>query len=111
MFFLSHNSGSRYARRSIKGSEDADDGLVSTTILNQKIFHWLGAQGQAKFVKIQKHALFVTSPRENPKHKSNYFFSKQTRRLSECSDGLNNSQAIAAADIWPKRCRPLQWPA
>jgi len=27
-------------------------------------------------VKIQKHALFVTSPRENAKPKSNIFFSR-----------------------------------
>jgi len=29
MFFLTHNSCSRHARRSIKGSKDADDRLVS----------------------------------------------------------------------------------
>jgi len=34
---LSHNSGSRHARRSIKGSKDADDHLVSKNILSQKI--------------------------------------------------------------------------
>jgi len=38
MGFLSHNSDSRYARRSIKSSKDADDRLVSTKILSQK---WL----------------------------------------------------------------------
>jgi len=34
--FFSHNSGSRYARRTIKGFKDADDHLVSKKILNQK---------------------------------------------------------------------------
>jgi len=36
MWFLSHNSRSRYVRRSIKGSKDVDDCLVSKTILSQK---------------------------------------------------------------------------
>jgi len=33
---LSHNFGSRHARRSIKGSENADDSPVFTKSLNQK---------------------------------------------------------------------------
>jgi len=32
---MSHNFRSRYARKSFKGSKDADFGLVSKTILNQ----------------------------------------------------------------------------
>jgi len=32
MFFLGQNSGSRHARRSIKGSIDADDRLVSKKV-------------------------------------------------------------------------------
>jgi len=35
MGFVGHNSGSGHARRSIKGSEDADDHLVSKTSLSQ----------------------------------------------------------------------------
>ena len=38
MVVLSHNSGSSYPRRSIKGSEDADDSLVSKKIEPKK---WL----------------------------------------------------------------------
>jgi len=34
--FLAHNFGSRHARRSTKGSIDADDYLVSKTILRHK---------------------------------------------------------------------------
>jgi len=54
MGFLSHNSGSRYARRSFKGSKDSDDRLVSKTFLSQKMTHWIGAQGQVKLVKNSK---------------------------------------------------------
>jgi len=36
MVFLGHNFGSRHTRRSIKGSIDADDRLVSKTSLNHK---------------------------------------------------------------------------
>jgi len=54
MGFLSHNSGSRHARRSIKGSKDGDSHLVSNTILSQKIAHWIGVQGQSYLVKNSK---------------------------------------------------------
>jgi len=33
--FIVHNFGYRYARKSFKGSKDADVGLVSTKILSQ----------------------------------------------------------------------------
>ena len=36
MFFLGHNFGSRHARRSSKGSIDAEDHLVSKKSLSQK---------------------------------------------------------------------------
>jgi len=36
MGFLSDNSGSRHARRSIKSFKDADDHLVSKKILSEK---------------------------------------------------------------------------
>jgi len=36
--FFSHNSGSRHARRSIKGSKDGDDHLFSKQVLIKK---WL----------------------------------------------------------------------
>jgi len=31
--------------------------------------HWVGAQGQVNSSKLQKHALIVTSPSENPNRK------------------------------------------
>jgi len=43
---LSHNFGSRYARKTIKGSKDSDDNLGSKNNLIQKMACWVGAQGQ-----------------------------------------------------------------
>ena len=61
--------------------------------------HWISAQGQLKWVKIQKPAFFVTSPRENPPPKSNNFFLIETRILAESVDGLNSSVAIVAGEL------------
>jgi len=43
MFFLGYNSRSRHDRRSIKGSKDADDHLVSKKSSSQKMAYWIGA--------------------------------------------------------------------
>jgi len=61
--FFGHNSGSRHVKRSIKGSKDADDRLVSTKSLSHKMAHCIGAQGQSKLVKISKTPPLVTSPK------------------------------------------------
>jgi len=45
MFFLGHNFGSRHARRSIKGSNDAGDHLVFIKSFSQNLAHWIGIQG------------------------------------------------------------------
>jgi len=66
-------SGYRYARRSIKGSKGVDDRLVSKKILSQKWLIGLAPKARYSWSKIQKHVLFVTSPREKPKPKSNIF--------------------------------------
>jgi len=55
--FLSHNFGSRYAGKSVKGSKDADFSLVFKKSLSQKIAQCFGAQGH---VNSAKNAL--TSP-------------------------------------------------
>jgi len=70
MGFLSYNSGSRHARRSIKGSKDAEDHLVSTKTEPNIWLIGLASKARQNWSKSQKHALFVTSPRENPKCKS-----------------------------------------
>jgi len=73
---MSHNFCSRYTRKSIKGSLDADFDLVFNQTWVQKMAHWDGAQGQAKMAKItQKHPYLWWSPQKssNPKQK-NFFF-------------------------------------
>jgi len=44
--FLGHNFGYRYARKSFKGSKDADFGLVSENILSHNNGPMGWAQGQ-----------------------------------------------------------------
>jgi len=44
--FLSHNFGYIYARKPVKGSIDADFGLVFNKTLSQKMGQWLGAKDQ-----------------------------------------------------------------
>jgi len=74
--------------------------------------HWIGAQGRVKVAKkTQKHPHLLSSPPENPKLKAKIFFPISTRRLAESVDVLNCSLALAADDLWPKKCEPLQWPA
>ena len=69
--FLSHNFGHRYAiaSKSIKGSKDADFGLVF-----KKMGQWVAAQGQVNSAKLRKHSLIVTSPPENTKSKAKKIF-------------------------------------
>jgi len=54
MGFLGHDFGSKHAKRSIKGSIDAADRLVSTKSLSQKMAHWIGAEGPSKLFKNSK---------------------------------------------------------
>jgi len=76
MGFLGHNSGSRYARRQIKGFEDANDRLVSNKILSQKMAHCIGAQGLVKLVKNTKTCPLRDVTKRKPHTKSNFFFNR-----------------------------------
>jgi len=60
--------------------------------------HWIGAQSRLKWFKIQKHAFFVTSPRETPTQ-IKYFLKIETDRLVESVDGLNSSVAMVAGKL------------
>jgi len=102
---LGHDSGSSHARRSIKGSKDADDDLVSKKSLNQKInlikeVHWIGAQGQSKWVKNSKTCFLCDVTKRKPHTQTNNFLI-ETRRLAESVNGLNSSLAIAIVELWP----------
>jgi len=68
LFFFGHNFGYRYARKSFKGSKDADFGLVSEKILSHSNgpMGWGPGPGKGS----QKHPHLWCSP---PKTK-NFFF-------------------------------------
>jgi len=61
--------------------------------------HWVGAQDQINLPKIQKHALIVTSPSENPKLKRRKKIDLQFKTCSICR-GLNSFLAQSAGDLW-----------
>jgi len=92
--FFCDNSGSKYAR-SIKGSKDANDRRVFKKGLSQNnsSLDWRSGPD-----KVSKHALSVTSPRENSTPKSNNFLI-ETRRLIESVDSLNSSLAQSAIEL------------
>jgi len=72
---------------------------------------WIGAQSQVNSAKNGKTPPLVTSPTDNHKAKTEFFFSIGTKRLPESVEGLNSSLALAAGEFWPKKYRPLSWPA
>jgi len=78
---LSHNSGSRHARRSIKGSKDLDNHLVSKKNLRQKMAHWIGSQGQAKLVKNSKTCPLCDVTKRKPQTQIKYFFKSKLEDL------------------------------
>jgi len=61
--------------------------------------------------KKQKHPHLWQSPQIIPSRKRKNFFSISTRRLAESVEGLNSPLALAAVDLWPKKCGPMYWPA
>jgi len=104
---MSHNIRSRYARKSIKGSIDADFDLVFNKTLSPKMAHWNGAQGQEKMAKLtQKHLYLWRSPQKssNPKRKKFLFICNS--RLAESVEGLNSSLAQSPGEL--KDCKALQ---
>ena len=71
---MSHNFRSRYARKSIKGSIDADFDVVFNKTLSPKMAHWDGAEGQAKMAKTQKHPSCDVRPRKAQTWNEKKFF-------------------------------------
>jgi len=73
---MSHNFRSRYARKSFKGSKNADFGLVSKKVLSQNNGPMGFGPGPGKGgQKKQKHPHLQRSPQRTPnrKRKSNFF--------------------------------------
>jgi len=85
-----HNFGYRYARKSFKGSKDADFGLVSTKIFshNNGPIGWGPGPGKCR----QKH------PHYSPL-KTKIFFSILTTRLAEFTEVLNSSLAQSLGEL------------
>jgi len=67
-----HNFGYRYARKSFKGSKDADFGLVSENILNHNNGPIGWGPGPDK--RSQKHSHFWRSPRKPPTENEKFVF-------------------------------------
>jgi len=100
MGFLSHNFGSRHARRSRKSSIDAEDRLVSKTSLNQNFGPWDWRPGRVKFgQKTENTPTLRASPRRTPYPNQKTFFLIEPRRLSASVEGLNTSVAEAAGEL------------
>ena len=95
---MSHNFGSRYARKSVKGSKDLDDGgLVSKATWAKKMARWVGAQGQVILAKKVKTCdRYDVSPRKRKKKK---VFLVWTSRLAESVEGLDSFLAQSAGDV------------
>jgi len=98
--FFSHNFGSRYARKSNKGSKDSDDSLDSQTILIQKIGSLGWRPGPEEIRRKGKNAPtcdVLHKCHQTAKEKK--IFSISTR-LVESVEGLNSCRAHSAGELW-----------
>jgi len=102
-----HNLGYRYARKPSKGSKYADFDLVSKKILSQNdgLMGWdpgpdEGGQKNAKTPPL------LEVPPENAKPKTKNVFFSILIRLAESVDGLDNSLAQSASELWS--CKNLK---
>ena len=86
---MSHNFRSRYARRSFKGSKDADFGLVSKTILSQNNGPMGCGPGPGKGGQKKSKDTPTCSGSPSEPQNENRFFSILSRRLAESEDGLD----------------------
>jgi len=57
--------------------------------------------------KKPKHPHFASLSQAKPSPKSNKFFLIEPRRLAASIEGLNNSLAIAAGELYPKNLAPM----
>jgi len=96
-WYFVHNFGYRYARKSFKGSRDADVGLVSEKILSHNNGPMGWAQGQVKIAK--NTPTCGVPPRKPPTENEKCFFSISTTRLAESVESLNSSLAQSPGEI------------
>ena len=78
------------------GSQTAFDRLVSKTILSQKKVHWIGVQGQLKWVKHSKICPLCDVTKRKPHTQNKIFF---IERVAESFDGLNSPLAQSADQV------------
>jgi len=97
--FFGHNFGYRYARKSFKGSKDADIGPTSKKILshNNGLMGWGPGPGKGS----QKHPHLWRSPPKTPHRKRKFFLFISTTRLAESVGvvGLNSSLAQSPGEL------------
>ena len=79
------------------------------TELKNRSLDW--RPGSGKFGQRCKKCPYVDATNRKPKLKSNHLlvFLSETIRRAERVNGVNSSLAVAAGDLWPKKCRPQQW--
>jgi len=76
--------------------------------------HWVGAQGKVNSSKMQKHALIVTSPSENPKRKKFFYPQLKTCWVRRGFDQLSSSigweiMALQTFKKLQKKWRTRDW--
>ena len=110
---MSHNFRSWYARKSFKGSKDADFVLVSKQILSQNNSPMGCGPGPGKGgQKKQKHPNLQRSPQRTPNRKrKSFFFSISSRRLAESEDGLDSSLTQSGGELQRCKLAPKFWRA
>ena len=88
--FLGHNFGSRHARRSSKGSIDAED-LVSKTSLSQNFGPWDWRPGRVKVgQKTENTRTLRASPRRIPHPNQKMFFFGRTKKTFRIRRGFEH---------------------
>ena len=96
--FSSHNFGSRYASKSIKGSQNAHYRLVSKKNWAKKWLIRLAPRARHNWPKTRKHAPSMTTARK-PQTQNEIFFLIWARRRAESAEGLNSSLAQSAGEL------------
>jgi len=97
---LTHNFGYRYPSKSIKGSIDADFGLVFDKTLGQKNGSMSWGPGPAKGGKhFQKMPSLWRHLQKIPTDSEKNFFSILATWLAETVDGLDRSLAQSAGEL------------
>jgi len=114
--FLSHNSGSRYARMSIKGYKDADFNLVLKKTSARNMAQWLGAQAQVNSPKMRNMPWLWRhlQKTQNPNGKKIFNLQLKTWWIRRSRAGFNEGQApgkvLTARPSNPSNCVAFQMP-